>query len=98
MIASVAPASKIMRGETSPVCAPSASQWTSCALTRTFEPRAVAATAASAVKGGATTNSQWLASATSGFSRATKSMASPIVLYIFQFPAISGLLTFSVLC
>jgi hypothetical protein len=44
-----------------------------------------------AVYGGATTTSQWFALATSGLSAVTVATASPINLYIFQFPAITGL-------
>src|SRR6516165_2648833 len=53
-------------------------------------PRAAALTAASAVKGGATTASQWRDCATSGRSSSTNSTASPMALYIFQLPAITG--------
>src|ERR1051325_7718183 len=82
-----------MVAETSPVNAPSpGSAATSCAATSTFEPSRRSASARIAVKGGASTMSQWVAATTSGLNDCKKPRASGIVLYIFQFPAISGLL------
>ena len=75
---------------TSPVNAPWSSQWTSCPAPATFVPRQAAATAASAVKGGAMTISAWLASAASGRNASVKATASAIVLCIFQLAARSG--------
>src|SRR4030095_15018950 len=56
-----------------------------------LDPSSRSPTVLIAVKTGATTISQWLAFATNGFSARTVSTACPIVLYIFQFPAITGL-------
>src|SRR3989442_14463598 len=56
-----------------------------------FEPSRRSATVLSAVKTGATTTSQWLALATNGFRASAMATDSATVLYIFQFPAITGL-------
>src|SRR5678815_5058129 len=81
-----------MNGAISPVCAPSsfsvAQAWPA---TWIFEPSSRSATVLSAVKTGAITTSQWFALATNGLSESAVSTASPSVLYIFQFPAITGL-------
>ncbi len=98
MMTCVQPASTSIAGETSPVCAPSLSQCISCADTATFDPLAACAAAAKAVKGGATTTSQCSAFAATGLIFSMKSTASAMVLYIFQFPAITGLRMFSILC
>src|SRR6185436_8480951 len=56
-----------------------------------FEPSRRSATVFIAVKTGAITTSQWFALATRGFSARAVSTAWLSVLYIFQFPAITGL-------
>src|SRR6185369_10569751 len=56
-----------------------------------FEPSRRSATVFIAVKTGAMTTSQWFALATRGFSARAVSTAWLSVLYIFQFPAITGL-------
>src|SRR5277367_1372339 len=76
--------------ETSPVKAPSFSQWAFWAATVIFEPLAVSTVAARALKGGATTISQCCDAATNGNSLAINARASAWVLYIFQLPAITG--------
>src|SRR5690349_21571134 len=82
-----------MVAETSPVNAPGPpSPATSCAATSTFAPSRRSASALIAVNGGARTMSQWVVATTSGLNDCTKPSASGIVLYIFQFPAISGFL------
>src|ERR1043165_1210797 len=81
-----------MNAATSPVCAPSlTSVEQSCAATLMFEPSIRSHTVFSDVKTGAITTSQWLAFATSGFNASAVSTDSLTVLYIFQFPAITGL-------
>src|SRR6266540_1778550 len=79
-------------GDTSPVKAPSFSQYRSCALTPMFEPRAACATAWSAVNVGATTMSTPDTLLTALFRSSTKATASCTVLNIFQLPAIRGVL------
>jgi hypothetical protein len=59
---------------------------------RTLLPLVASAATRKAVNGGATTTSQWFDDATSGLSFSTKSTASPMVLYIFQLPAMTGFL------
>ena len=71
MITCVAPASTSIAAETSPVCAPSLSQWTSWAATLISLPLADWAAAASAVKGGAITTSQCRARPATGLSLST---------------------------
>ena len=90
MITARQPASTSMGGETSPVKAPSGAQYTSCAAIAMADPRAASTAAARAVNGGATTISQCVAAATSGFSAAKYARVSACVLYIFQLPAITG--------
>src|SRR6185369_6430422 len=92
MITYRAPTSRNIKGAISPVCAPS-SFWVaqSWPATRIFEPSRRSATVLIAVKTGAITTSQWFALATKGLSDSAVSTASPSVLYIFQFPAITGL-------
>src|SRR6185503_13357538 len=87
-----APASLIIPGDTSPVNAPSRSQYTSWAETPMFELRAASATAWTAVNGGATTISTPLTSFTSILSSFTNTTASCTVLNIFQLPAMKGIL------
>src|ERR1051326_7684028 len=85
-----------MNAATSPVCAPSLiSVEQSCAATLMFEPSSRSHTVFNDVKTGAITTSQWFAFATKGFSASTVSTDSLTVLYIFQFPAITGLRMFS---
>src|ERR1043165_8663004 len=76
----------------SPVKAPSAFSvaqfW---AATLMFEPSSRSATLFKAVKTGAMITSQWFALATRGFRARAVETESPTVLYIFQFPAITGL-------
>src|SRR5882672_5025375 len=92
MLTCVAPASLNMKGATSPVCAPSSTSVEQfCPATRMLDPSSRSATVLSAVNTGAITTSQWLALATSGLSARAVSTDSPTVLYIFQFPAITGL-------
>ena len=57
MMTNSAPASAIMAAETSPVNAPSRSQYMSCAATAMVLFRTASATACTAVNGGATTTS-----------------------------------------
>src|SRR5208283_4578261 len=97
MMTCVQPASTSIAAEMSPVCAPSLSQCISWADTATFDPSAASAAAANAVKGGATTTSQCTACAATGLIISMKCTASATVLYIFQFPAITGLRMFSIL-
>src|SRR5437870_10907800 len=81
-----------MNAATSPVCAPSSgSVEQSCAATPMFDPSSRSATVFSDVNTGAITTSQWLALATRDFRASAVSTDSPAVLYIFQFPAITGL-------
>src|SRR5688500_11869469 len=90
-----------MNAATSPVCAPSSfSVEQSCAATLILEPSSRSQTVFSAVKTGAITTSQWFAFATSGFNASAVSTESLSVLYIFQFPAITGLriILFLVFC
>src|SRR6266849_5985466 len=86
------PASRSMKAATSQVNAPSfcsAAQF--CAATLTFEPSRRSATLFKAVKTGASTISQRFAFATSGFKATAVATESVTVLYIFQFPAMTGL-------
>src|ERR1041384_3329558 len=93
MIVQRAPASFNIEAETSPVNAPGpGSRATSCPATSTLEPSRREATDLIAVNGGARTISPWVRATTSGLKDGAKSIASAIVLYIFQFPAIIGFL------
>src|SRR5438067_6293193 len=86
------PASRTMKAATSPVNAPSlCSVAQSCADTRIFDPSRRTATDFKAVKTGAITTSQWLAFATRGLSATAVATESATVLYIFQFPVMTGL-------
>src|SRR5688572_12245509 len=93
MITSEQPASLIIIGATSPVCAPksfcTAQSW---AATRILDPSSRSDTVLRAVKTGAITTSQGDAFATSGFKARAVSTDSPISLNIFQLPAITGFL------
>src|ERR1051325_7752300 len=95
-----APTSRNMKAATSPVCAPSStSVEQSWPATLMFEPSSRSATVLIAVKTGAITTSEWLAFGTSCFRASAVSTASPSDLYIFQFPAITGLrISKTVLC
>src|ERR1700733_990123 len=79
-----------MRAETSPVKAPSFSQWRFWAEMQMLFPFTDSTAAGIAVNGGAITMSQWAALATSGVKAEKKLRGSACVLYIFQFPAITG--------
>src|SRR5215510_9796856 len=82
-----------MNAATSPVCAPSSATGAqSCPEVFIFEPSNRSATDFKAVNTGAITTSQWFALATSGFSATAVATESPTVLYIFQFPAMTGFL------
>src|SRR6266581_2447533 len=87
----LAPASASISAEMSPVWAPDALGWQSCAPTATvFEPPAFSVKAAISVAGGQTSRS-----ALSAISEAPASMASNSPMeafrpFIFQLPAISG--------
>src|SRR5262249_37189298 len=59
-----------------------------------FDPSSRSATVLIAVHTSAITTAQWFAFATRGFSASAVSTASPSVLYIFQFPAITGFLIY----
>src|SRR5438067_10804103 len=81
-----------MNAATSPVKAPSLfSVAQSCAATLTLDPSRRSATLFRAVNTGAMMTSQWFALATRGFRDMAVTTESPTVLYIFQFPAITGL-------
>src|SRR4249920_3218873 len=64
----------------------------SCAATPMFELRAASAAAWTAVNGGATTISTSTMSFTALFSSLTNTTVSCTVLYIFQLPAMNGIL------
>src|SRR5437588_11628791 len=81
-----------MNAATSPVKAPSfLSVAQSCPATLIFDPSKRSAMLFSAVNTGAMITSQWLALAIRGFKATAVATESPTVLYIFQFPAITGL-------
>src|SRR3979490_2932254 len=84
------PASTNIEAETCPVNAPSASQHRSCAAIEIAVPRAASTAVVRAVNGGATMMSQCVELATSGASAVKYARPSACVLYIFQFPAITG--------
>src|SRR5687768_4167302 len=92
MITNSAPASLIIGALTSPVNAPSRSQYKSCAAIATLLLRAASAAACSAGNGGATTISTSVMSLTRMRNSLTYFTASATVLYIFQFPAMKGVL------
>src|SRR5581483_11138855 len=87
-----APASLIIPADTSPVNAPSFSQYRSWAATAMFVFRAASAAACSAVNGGATTTSTPSTSLTALRSSFTNTVVSWTVLNIFQLPAMKGAL------
>src|ERR1700722_11425576 len=90
IITDLHPASTSIPVDTSPVHAPSASQCTFCAAMEIAVPRTASTEAASAVNGGATIISQCTLCCTSGANAEKNAHASLCVLYIFQFPAITG--------
>ena len=90
MITYSAPASRTIAALTSPVSAPSRSQWQVCPATAMLLLRAASATACSAVNGGATTISTPVTDFTTERSSFTCTTASCTVLNIFQLPAMSG--------
>src|SRR5215467_1242813 len=79
-----------MAADTSPVNAPSRSQYRSCAETPMLLPCAASAAALSAVNGGPTTISTPDISLTLPRRSDTKATVSPTVLNIFQLPAMNG--------
>src|SRR5450759_1888456 len=87
----LAPASASISAERSPVLAPDALGWQSCApTTRTFEPRAFSAKAAIRVAGGQTRRSALSATPEAPASMASNSAEEALRPFIFQLPAISG--------
>src|SRR3984893_975465 len=87
----LAPASASISAEISPVWAPDALGWQSCAPTlRVFEPRARSAKAAIRVAGGQTSRSALPATAGAPASMASNSTIEAFRPFIFQLPAISG--------
>ena len=90
MITYSAPASRTIAALTSPVNAPSRSQWQFWPATAMLLLRAASATACSAVNGGATTISTPVTAFTTERSSFTCTTASCTVLNIFQLPAMSG--------
>ncbi len=92
MITYSAPDSAIIVALISPVKAPSRSQYRFCAATATLLLRAASAAACSAVNGGAITISTPVTSLTIARNSLTYFTVSATVLFIFQFPAMSGVL------
>src|ERR1700682_3911408 len=87
----LAPASASISAERSPVWAPDALGWQSCApIARVFEPRALSARAAISVAGGQTRRSALTATSGAPASIASNSAAEALRPFIFQLPAISG--------
>src|ERR1700676_2987470 len=87
----LAPASASISAEISPVLAPDALGWQSCAPTlRVFEPRARSAKAAIRVAGGQTKRSALAATSGAPASMASNSPNEAFRPFIFQLPAISG--------
>src|ERR1700731_491816 len=87
----LAPASASISAEISPVWAPDALGWQSCAPTlRVFEPRARSAKAAIRVAGGQTSRSALPATAGAPASMASNSAVEDLRPFIFQLPAIRG--------
>jgi len=95
----VAPASRSIGAEISPVCAPLGFAWQSCPPTITADPASMRATVKISVAGGQTSTSQpspspprrSRASAASG---ATICAAVSVSPFIFQLPAIRGVISF----
>src|SRR5216683_4900002 len=86
----LAPASPSISAEISPVWAPDALGWQSCAPTAIFEPRAFSAKAAISVAGGQTSRSALAATPGAPASMASNSTVEAFRPFIFQLPAISG--------
>src|SRR3981189_2558647 len=86
----LAPASTSISAEISPVWAPDALGWQSCAPTATFEPCAFSAKAAISVAGGQTSRSALAATPGAPASMASNSAEEALRPFIFQLPAISG--------
>src|SRR5882757_8662238 len=86
----LAPASPSISAEISPVWAPDALGWQSCAPTATFEPCAFSAKAAISVAGGQTSRSALAATPGAPASMASNSAMEAFRPFIFQLPAISG--------
>src|SRR5438128_51220 len=86
-----APASASISAEMSPVLAPDALGWQSCAPTASvFEPRALSAKPAIRVAGGQTSRSALAATSEAPASMASNSTNEDLRPFIFQLPAISG--------
>src|ERR1700739_4368411 len=86
-----APASASISGEISPVCAPEALGWQSCAPTANdFSPLALAAKAETRVAGGQTRISALVIPPAAPASIASNSPMEAFRPFIFQLPAISG--------
>src|SRR3979490_3146107 len=86
----LAPAAPSIAAEISPVWAPDALGWQSCAPTATFEPCAFSAKAAISVAGGQTSRSALAATPGAPASMASNSAMEGFRPFIFQLPAISG--------
>src|SRR3981081_3334800 len=86
----LAPASPSISAEISPVWAPDALGWQSCAPTATFEPCAFSAKAAISVAGGQTRRAALAATPGAPASHASNSAMEAFRPFIFQLPAISG--------
>src|SRR6267378_8424712 len=87
----LAPASASISAERSPVWAPDALGWQSCApIAKVFEPRAFSAKAAISVAGGQTSRSALAATPGAPASMASNSAMEAFRPFIFQLPAISG--------
>src|SRR3990170_6955068 len=87
----LAPASASVSAEISPVLAPDALGWQSCApIVRFFEPRAFSAKDAISVAGGQTRRSALAATPAAPASMASNSAVEALRPFIFQLPAISG--------
>src|SRR5450755_1642935 len=87
----LAPASASISAERSPVLAPDALGWQSCAPTASvFESRALSAKAAIKVAGGQTKRSALAATSDAPASMASNSAEEDRWPFIFQLPAISG--------
>src|ERR1700761_6941584 len=87
----LAPASASISAEISPVCAPEALGWQSCAPTaNALTPLARSAKAATSVTGGQTNRSTLPVTAEAPASIASNSPDEALRPFIFQFPAIKG--------
>ena len=87
----LAPASASISAEISPVCAPEALGWQSCAPTvNAVAPFALPAKAATSVAGGQTRRSALAATEAAPASIASNSPREALRPFIFQLPAISG--------